>query len=97
MNTPRKTIATIVALLLFGATAPERITGTPSRAPDSCTAPQGALFNPCARLDTTQVQDRRAGPCEWVGGRWATVPCAYFNEDQGLDITIERQPTPESA
>ena len=53
-----------------------------------------ARFNPCATLDTTQVQDRRVGAptCVWdkQGEAWVSLPCHYT--DDTLDLTITQQP-----
>ncbi len=64
----------------------------------SCTAKADDIdtltFNPCATLDTTQVQDRRVGAptCVWDRDTqaWVQVPCHYSSPT--LDITITRQP-----
>lgn len=87
--------AIVWTLVLVGAvnhmSAPD---AAPTMAP-GCALERTGMFNPCARLDTTQVQDRRVrDACEWVGGKyaghWAMVPCHYVSAT--LDVIVERQP-----
>lgn len=51
--------ATFTIAIMVGITG-AHIAPTVQAHTSACAAPAGAMFNPCARLDTTQVQDQRA-------------------------------------
>lgn len=86
-------LITLLSLVAWHAApvAGQPVIATLTMAP-GCELPRTGPFNPCARLDASQVQDRRAAPCEWLTGsqQWAAVPCHY--RDANLDTTILAQP-----
>jgi hypothetical protein len=65
--TPRQyVIGAVVWLLVIGGALTRGADDTaPSTAP-VCGIVQTGMFNPCAHLDTTQVQDRRQESADWT-------------------------------
>jgi len=103
--------ALLCALVVtFGGHTPSA--STPGPAPvvsakmSTCEAPEGAMFNPCATLDSTQVQDRRpALDCGAVvsriyatqnyTGSAAEQACVGLEDDYRVALALDYGMTPD--
>ena len=58
----------------------------------TCELPREGMFNPCATLDTTQVQDRRGNPAAYYPAEWhghlapegGGYACASYETSDGI-------------